>query len=44
MIDEIATSYFILQLIIILHLEKRLTILNGELRQHRACPEHIAVH
>ncbi len=44
MIDEIATCYVILQLILILHLEKWLTILNGELRQHRTCPKHIAVH
>ncbi len=31
-------------LILVLHLEKRLTVLDGELRNHRARPEHIAVH
>jgi hypothetical protein len=31
-------------LILILHLEKRLAVLDGELRNHRACPKHIAVH
>jgi hypothetical protein len=43
MIDEIAKCYFILLLILILHLKKRLTILDGVLRYHHACPENIAV-
>ncbi len=44
MIDEIAKCYYILLIILIPHLEKRLTILNhGELRHHRARPENIAV-
>ncbi len=30
-------------LIPVLHLEKRLPVLDGELRHHRARPEHIAV-
>jgi hypothetical protein len=38
MIDEIATGYFILKLILVLHLKKRLTILDGKLCQHRAHP------
>jgi len=28
----------------VIHLEQRLTVLDGELHHHRACPEHIAVH
>jgi hypothetical protein len=43
MIDEIAKCYFILLLILILHLKKWLTILDGELHHHRARPENIAV-
>jgi hypothetical protein len=43
MIDEIAKCYFILLLILILHLEKQLTILDGERRHHRTCPENIAM-
>ena len=34
----------ILLLILILHLEKQLAILDGELRNHHTRPEHIAVH
>ncbi len=30
-------------LILVLHFEQRLTILDGELRHHRTCPENIAV-
>jgi hypothetical protein len=43
MIDEIAKCYFISLLILILYLKKRLTILDGELHHHRACPENIAM-
>ncbi len=43
MIDEIAKCSFILLLICILHLKKRLTILDGELHHHRVCPENIAL-
>ncbi len=43
MIDEITTCYFIVQLILILHLKKRLTILDSELCHYCTCPEHIAV-
>ncbi len=35
---------FILLLVLVLHLKKRLPILDGELRHHRARPEHIVVH
>ena len=41
--DGIATFYFILLLIFVLHLEQRLTVLNVELRDDRTRPEHIAV-
>ncbi len=44
MIDKIATCYFSLQPIPVLHLEKWLAILNGELHQHCAHPGHIAMH
>ena len=37
-------NYFILLLILVLHLEKWLTVLDSELRHHRTRPEHIAVH
>jgi len=37
-------NYFILLLILVLHLEKELTVLNGELRNHRTHPGHITVH
>jgi hypothetical protein len=33
----------ILVLILVFYLEQRLTILDGELRHHCACPENIAV-
>ena len=33
----------LLLLVLVFNLEKRLTILGGELRHHRARPEHIAV-
>ncbi len=36
--------YYFILLILVFHLEKRLTALYGELRHHRASPEHIAVH
>jgi hypothetical protein len=36
--------FFALSPILVIHLEQRLTVLGGELRQHRAHPEHIAVH
>ena len=35
--------YFILWLILVLHLKQRLTVLDGELRDDRARPEHTAV-
>ncbi len=38
------TNVFLLLLICVFHLKKRLTMLNGELRHHRTRPEHIAVH
>jgi hypothetical protein len=38
MIDEIATRNFILKLVLTLHLEKRLAILDGKLHQHRTHP------
>jgi len=41
--DNITSCYFILLLILVLHLEQRLTIFDGELRHHRTRPEHIAV-
>ena len=28
----------------VIHLKQRLTVLDGELRHHRARPDHIAVH
>jgi hypothetical protein len=37
-------NYFILMLILVLHLKKQLAVLDGELRNHRARPEHIAMH
>jgi hypothetical protein len=40
--DNYALFYCLL--ICVFLLEKRLTVLDGELRHHRACPEHIAVH
>jgi len=44
--DDITTCYFIQSLILVLYLEKRLAVLDGELRhhRHRARPEHIAMH
>ena len=35
--------YFNLSLILVLHLKQPLTVLNGELGDDRACPEHITV-
>ena len=35
---------FILSLILVLYLEKRLAVLDGELCHHRARPEHIAMY
>ena len=43
LIDEITMYHFILLLILIFHLEKRLTVLHNELCQCCTCPEHIAV-
>ena len=34
----------LIYVVCVFHLRKRLTILDGELRHHRARPEHIAVH
>ena len=36
--------FFILLLILVLHLELLLTVLDGELHHHHTRPEHIAVH
>ncbi len=33
----------LIYLVCVLNLKKRLTVFDGELRHHRACPEHIAV-
>jgi hypothetical protein len=35
---------YIFCLVRVFHLEKRLTVLDVELLQHRPCPKHIGVH
>jgi hypothetical protein len=43
LIDERIINYFILFLILVFHLEQWLAVLDGELCQHCARPEHIAM-